>query len=139
MCSSDFSVWIGIGKYREYFSVKLQFKICSLIFSKVFSSNTQFKNVGLFDERFLSFRWQSPSDRYKYSLSSGTDVRYIGTRRKGTRIWRDGAMYGILASSQDPGNVIYLRESWCKFLTHIMSLGTKYMYSRLRNKEAAKY
>lgn len=100
----------------------------------------QFKNVGMFDTRFLLFRRQSPSDRHEHPVSSGTDVRHTGAGRERTRIWGDGAVHGVLASSQDPGNIIHLRESWCKFLLRIPFLGTWCMCSScLREKDAAKH
>lgn len=65
----------------------------------------------------LLFRWQSSCDWYQHSFSPGTNVGYSSSRRKWEGIRRNRTMYGIFATSQDFGDTLHTRKSWCTYFS----------------------
>lgn len=65
----------------------------------------------------LLFRWQSSCDWYQHSFSLGTDVGYSSSRRKWEGIGWNRTMYGIFATSQDFGDTVHIRKSWCMYFS----------------------
>jgi len=63
------------------------------------------------------FRWQSSCDWYQHSFSPGTDVGYSSSRGKWEGIRRNRTMYGIFATSQDFGDTLHTRKSWCMYFS----------------------
>lgn len=64
---------------------------------------------------FFLFRWQSTCDWYQHSFSPGTDAGYSSSRRKWEGIGWNGAVYGVFATSQDFGDTLHTRKSWCMY------------------------
>lgn len=61
-------------------------------------------------------RWQSPSDGYQHSLPPGADAGYSDSGGEGERVRRNGTMYGVSSSPQDPGDTLHPGQSGCEFL-----------------------